>query len=334
MVRQGAGGVSHSMRRFLFAVCCLIGLNLFVEDLAAQTEVVGPGTSEAASKEVIQSQLGRYVEFFNDRKFQQLSDLLTQDFIYHDDSSGVQVEGNEAFVLKLRENVEAEPTLSLQAERGQLVIEDPTTAKMSGSTTLRATNKPDEISEFVVTLKQVDSVWKISSIVEQISSNELQPVANEAISSLSWLAGTWHDDSAEKLQSRFEYFSGGRFLRRTIIESASQNELGFEIIGYDPNLNLVRSWTYFSDGSFGSGSWTAGDDHWRLTMTQTLADGRVANGTYIIRPTDENTMVIKIISREIDGEILPIGNDVTMSRVDETSLLEEPQEPQNTSEEK
>jgi hypothetical protein len=269
---------------------------------------------ERTAEEQIRTQLRQYIAAFNDRKFDILVKLLSPDLQYRDDSADVQIDNAEAFLDRLKAAVANEPTLKLDAQSSGVLIETPTTAIVQGSTTLKATDVADESSYFVLTMSKGDTGWTITSIIEQSPDATLQSTASEAIESLGWLVGTWQDSSPEKLQSEIEFLPGRQFLRRTITESASKQILGIEIIGYDPMLNRVRSWTYFSDGTFGDGYWIGEDDHWRLKLTQTLPDGRGASGTYILRPESNDMMTVKVVSREINGEPMPSGVEINMRR--------------------
>ncbi|TWU01593.1 nuclear transport factor 2 family protein [Neorhodopirellula pilleata] len=270
---------------------------------------------ERSAEEQIRIQLRQYVAAFNDRKFDQLADLLSPDLQYRDDSAGTQIDNAEAFLDRLKNAIANEPTLQLDAQSSGVFVENPTKAIVQGSTTLKAADVADEDSYFVLTMSKNVKTWKITSIVEQSPEATLQSAASEAIESLGWLVGTWQDSSPEELQSEIEFLPGRRFLRRTITDSSGQQMLGFEIVGYDPIANRVRSWTYLSDGTFGEGFWTGEENHWSLKMTQTLPDGRAASGTYVLRPENRDTMTVQLVSREIEGEPMPSSIEITMKRI-------------------
>jgi len=278
---------------------------------------VSPST-KLSEQEAIRTQLRQYVAAFNDRKFDQIVELLSPSLQYRDESAGVQLDNAEAFVGRLKAAIEAEPTLQLEAQPSDVFIETATTAIVQGSTALKAENVADEDSYFVLTMSKGKTAWKITTIVEQSPYATLQLTASEAIESLGWLVGTWQDSSPQELRSEIEFLPGRQFLRRTITEPSSKQAFGFELIGYDSVLNRVRSWTFFQDGTFGDGYWTGEEDHWSLKMTQTLPDGRTASGTYILRPEDSDTMTVQLVSREIEGEPMPSGKEIKMKRITTT----------------
>lgn len=307
----------HAPGRRFGAWCALLMSLILCNHVLAQ-EIYLDEVPAASKKEAdIRDALRRYVKLFNEKDLEQLSELFGRDFVYKNLESTGESAGLDEFLEKLKASFELEPSLTLEAQgSNQIVFQAEEVATITGSAILRADETPDEVSQFSVTLRSTDDGWKISEIIDQSTEVTSSDSAGDPIDSLAWLVGTWQDDSPDQLLSTFQYLPGNRFLRRSITSAKDQTELGFEIIGYDPVVNLVRSWTYFSDGSFGSGSWSGATDHWQLSMKQTLADGQQASGTFMIKPLDEDTIIIKVVSREVGGEIMPTGKKVTMRRID------------------
>ncbi len=325
------------MRDAVFTACCLILILSPVDRAIAQGVADAPVTPEPAIEEEIRGRLGRYVEAFNSRDFDGLAKLIRSRFQFVDETSGDRIENKDAFIDRIKSAVESEPSLRLEARANRLELQEAATVLVSGSTALKAEGVPDELSRFTVTMTRAESGWQIASIIERTAGSTEVGASREAMQSLGWLVGTWQEVSSTeaekaKVVSTVEFLPGKQFLRRTFVESPGDRLLGFEIIGYDPILNRVRSWLYFSDGSFGSGYWSGEKDHWSLKLTQTLPDGRIASGTYIIRPKDANTVNIKVIAREIDGEPMPLGSAITMSRVEVESRPDTDQPPSGETE--
>ncbi|MCC9599084.1 hypothetical protein LOC67_00820 [Stieleria sp. JC731] len=306
---------------------CWVYLLLPVNWAAAQQGETNAVSVDQADEDSVRAHLKRYTQAFNDRRWEDLGQLVASDVTYRDESSAEQISGVHGLIGRIKTAVEREPGLVLKAQIIGLENQnqgDVDVAKMvvRGQTTLVSESMPDEVSDFVVTVVKQSGHWTITSIVEQapIDAERLSlggsPEPNHAIESLEWLVGTWEDSSDRRLQSEIEYLPGRKFLRRTILDPSTKASIGYELVGYDAKSNLVRSWMFFTDGSFGSGIWSSGSDHWRLKLVQTLRDGRSALGTYIIRPEDKNTMVVQMISREIDGEPMPSGQEVTLKRID------------------
>jgi hypothetical protein len=299
----------------------LIFVSLFAGRAVAQGDAEPSEQGQPSAETAIRGQLRRYVEAFNARDFETLSALLSSRFEYRDETSGDQIDDKAALVERIKSTTDSEPNSRLEARAERFEFQTETIARVTGTSILKAEGKPDEVSQFAVTMTRNDTDWKIASIVESAAESDHSVKRRQAMESLGWLVGSWEDVSSGeteqgKVQSIVEFLPGGQFLKRTLVELPGGKLLGSEIIGYDPNLNRVRSWIHFTDGTFGNGYWSGEDDHWRLKMTQTLADGRIASGTYIIRPQDANRLVVKVIAREIDGAPMPLGKETTMVRVE------------------
>lgn len=280
-----------------------------------------PTVAESPLDSPVRERLGQYANAFNDRKLDSLGQFLASDVHYQDETSGRTAHSSTELIDLIRTAVEAEPTLKLSASVEDIEQTDPNQATVRGTTTLTSEDAPDEVSSFEIALVKTSEGWTIKSITER--SIDSAASANP-IESLTWLVGTWKEDAEDGLNSRIEFLPGNRFLRRTFQMGSSAEPIGYEMIGYDPRSNLVKSWTYFADGSFGSGHWAGEEDHWRMEMTQTLADGGQATATCIVRPIDQDTMTVRIISRVVNGQPLPNGKAVTLTRQTETSSTIEP----------
>lgn len=280
-----------------------------------------PTVAESPLPSPVRERLEQYANAFNDRKLDSLGQFLASDVHYQDETSGRTAHSSTELVDLIRTAVEAEPTLKLSASVEDIEQTNPNQATVRGTTTLTSEDAPDEVSSFEIALVKTSEGWTIRSITER--SIDSAASANP-IESLTWLVGTWKEDAEDGLNSRIEFLPGNRFLRRTFQMGSSAEPIGYEMIGYDPRSNLVKSWTYFADGSFGSGHWAGEEDHWRMEMTQTLADGGQATATCIVRPIDQDTMTVRIISRVVNGQPLPNGKAVTLTRQTETSSTIEP----------
>ncbi|PHQ36216.1 hypothetical protein [Rhodopirellula bahusiensis] len=274
-----------------------------------------PTVAETTSASPVRDRLKQYANAFNDRKLDSLVQFLASDVRYQDKSSGREANSASELIGLIRTAVEAEPTLKLSANVDSVEQEDSEHAIVRGTTTLSSDQAPDEVSSFEITLSKPSADWVITSLIE--SSIESGEPANP-VESLGWLVGTWKEDSEDGLRSNIQFMPGKRFLRRTFQMGSDLEPVGYEMIGYDPRSNRVKSWTYFVDGSFGSGHWAGEEDHWRMEMTQTLADGGQATATCIVRPIDHDTMTVRIISRVVNGLPLPNGKAVTLKRQTDT----------------
>ncbi|MFG0264486.1 MAG: hypothetical protein ACF8AM_04950 [Rhodopirellula sp. JB055] len=276
-----------------------------------------PTVADPTSTPAVRERLKQYTDAFNNRNFESLSQFLASDVRYQDTSSGREAQSATEMIDLIRAAVTAEPTLKLSATIDSVEQKESNLATVRGTTTLSSDQAPEEVSSFEITLSRPAAEWVITSVIE--TSTELSEPANP-IESLEWLVGTWKEEGDEGLHSNIKFVPGKRFLLRTFQMGSDADPIGYEMIGYDPKSNRVKSWTYFADGSFGNGYWAGEEDHWRMEMTQTLIDGGQATATCIVRPIDHDTMTVRIISRVVDGRPLPNGKAVTLKRQTDTDI--------------
>ncbi|MCH7790096.1 MAG: hypothetical protein IH940_11750 [Acidobacteria bacterium] len=106
-------------------------------------------------------------------------------------------------------------------------------------------------------------------------------------------------------------------LGRPRVESMIEDRIdmsGTQVIGWDPAANTIRSWVFDSDGGITEGVWTRRDDGWSIRAVGVLPDGRKASMVNIIRLIDDNTFTWQSVGREVDGELLPNIDEVTVIR--------------------
>ncbi|WP_047816891.1 nuclear transport factor 2 family protein [Rhodopirellula islandica] len=283
-----------------------------------------PAAVDSNSRQAVQERLQQYADAFNHRELDSLPQFVAADVRYRDQTSGREANSATELIDQIRAAVETEPTLKLSATVEEVEQTETNQATVRGTTTLTSDQAPEETSSFEITLSKRSADWVITTIIERATDEASSVDSANPIEALGWLVGTWNEDSENGLQSKIDFLPGRRFIRRTFQVGSETEPVGYEMIGYDPQSNRVKSWTYFADGSFGNGYWAGEEDHWRMEMTQTLADGGQATATCIVRPIDRDTMTVRIISRVLNGEPLPNGEAVTLKRQTDTTATDEP----------
>ncbi|MCC9609143.1 nuclear transport factor 2 family protein [Blastopirellula sp. JC732] len=159
--------------------------------------------------------------------------------------------------------------------------------------------------------------WKIDSIAEQ-EPEELAPTHYDQLKELEWMVGQWVDaDENSSIESTTQWTKNRNFITtsfKVTIEGVVEFE-GTQIIGWDPYAQTIRSWLFDSDGGFGAGRWTNQGDRWTVQTINVLSDGRRGTATNIYEKIDENTMRFESIGRQVDGELMPSIEPVTVTRV-------------------
>jgi uncharacterized protein (TIGR02246 family) len=179
---------------------------------------------------------------------------------------------------------------------------------------IRPEQEPVETEYVAVHVKTADG-WKMDSVREQ---EQMQPQSHyEQLKPLEWLIGEWVDaDENASVETRCQWTKNQNFITRSFkvrVEDRIEME-GTQIIGWDPAAQTIRSWIFDSEGGFGVGAWTPDGDRWTVRMLQVLANGEKASSVNILTKVDDNTFTFRSTGREVDGELLPNIDEVTVVR--------------------
>ncbi len=158
--------------------------------------------------------------------------------------------------------------------------------------------------------------WKIDSLKES-ETPELPPSHYEKLKGLEWMIGEWVDQAeGAMITTNCRWTSNRNFLVRSfkVVVEGGINFEGTQVIGWDQTKKTIRSWLFDSDGGFGVGIWTQNGDSWVVRTLNTLSDGRQASATNIYKPIDDQTMTFRSIGRQVDGELMPKMEPITITR--------------------
>ena len=134
---------------------------------------------------------------------------------------------------------------------------------------------------------------------------------------LGWVIGTWVDQGeASTITTTCSWTKNHKFLTRSFAISVEGEVTleGTQVIGWDPANKQIRSWTFDSEGGFGTGIWTRKGNRIVVEKKFTLATGERASALNIITYVDQDTVRWQSIDREIGGELQPNIPEVTIVR--------------------
>jgi uncharacterized protein (TIGR02246 family) len=155
--------------------------------------------------------------------------------------------------------------------------------------------------------------WLLKSVREA----DKAPSHHEQLKELAWLIGEWVDkDGEHAIQTTCRWTKNKNFISRSFTVSAGDLvELeGTQVIGWDADKEVIRSWLFDSDGGFGVGIWTKDGDGWKIQALRVLPDGRKGSAVNELTPVDENSFTWESTGRAIGGEVLPNIGPVTVVR--------------------
>lgn len=298
----------RSMHRFAW---------LFIGVLAVQGSVV------LASEEEVRTAISDYVVAFNARNLDAVTTAWADDATHLDHDLALRTEGRAKIVADIQQIFEQGDPIKLSGTVQHVRMITDAVAGVEGQVAVTKGSEAPVVNKYSAILVKQGDRWVIDSMEEMSIP---QPAsAADAISSLDWLVGQWRDAAGETpVRSTVRRAIGGSFLIRSFQATADDGSSAqsTQIIGWDPILQQLRSWTFDADGSFGEGRWSRSGNDWIIKATQTLADGRTAAGTYIITPHSGDTFSVELVGREIDGQLQPGSPAVMVQRIPSSDAAE------------
>ncbi|HEY8503396.1 MAG TPA: SgcJ/EcaC family oxidoreductase, partial [Gemmataceae bacterium] len=155
-----------------------------------------------------------------------------------------------------------------------------------------------------------DGAWRMALVREW-------PSEAASVRELAWLVGTWEAGrDGEKVRTTYDWYGGKAFIRGEFtIAAKGRTAAGFQMIGRDPTLEQLRSWTFEEGGGFGAANWSRDGNKWLIESAGVLPDGSVMTAVNILTRIDDDTFTWQSTARTIDGEPAPDIPPVRVTRV-------------------
>lgn len=295
-------------RTKLFLAACLFFCSVAIANSADEAR---PAGDEAAIRKSIES----YVDAFNHGDAATLSKHWSEKGVYVHPQTGQRLTGRAA-IAKLFAGLFAEdkpPQLSLKVESIRF-LDDNVALEEGLALVYRGADPPDATSYIAIHVKR-DGRWQLDSVRE---TEAPAPGAKQSpLSELDWMVGSWLDqDDKAKVETVCKWTANKAFLSRSFSMSTPGGEdlTGTQVVGWDPAAKRIRSWVFDSDGGFGEGVWTQEGNRWLVKVVSTLPDGRKATALQIITKLNDNSFSWESKAREVDGELLPNVDPITVVR--------------------
>lgn len=303
------------MTRFLLLTPLLY--LFFYSELAAADQDASPEHSSPA-EQAIQQSIDSYVTAFNSGDAKSLADHWNEggEFIT---AAGKKLRGRKAIEADFAEYFQSKKDVKLELLDTQLTFLSPNVAVEIGKARVVAPEQePVETMYEAIHLKS-PAGWKIDSISEQ-PPPEGPKSHHQQLANLEWMVGSWQEISGDsQIENNCRWTTNQNFLVHSfkVIEGDQVDFEGTQVVGWDPHRKSIRSWIFDSDGGFGVGSWSQDESRWVVRTLSVLPDGRRGSATNIYEQVDENTFRFRSIGRQVDGQLMPSIESVTLSRIAE-----------------
>ena len=291
-------------------------MSLYSRWLALLATLVVSSAPALADEEAVRRTLIDYTTAFNAQQRDRVASFWSEGAVYTDRETGSRTEGRGAILDDITSAWQQRPALRMTGQVDHVRLINPDVAVATGETQVGLPSEPPSISAFSAILVRTGPAWAIESIEEMPAPRP--PTSYDALRELEWLVGDWVDESkTARVTTTFRWTEGRSFLVRSYAMEASEgtSQRGTQVIGWDPQFRQIRSWTFASDGSFGSATWSRNGDAWLVRSSQTLFEGQSASGTFVLRRIDDDRMTLQLIGHEIDGEPQSTRPPVEVRRV-------------------
>lgn len=220
---------------------------------------------------------------------------------------GSALQGRERIQEEFTEFFKNASSAKIELVDSSIAFLSPNVAVETGAAriTVGENERGDNLYE-VIRVRTADG-WKIDSLREH-EIPEPPPSNYERLKGLEWMIGSWIDDDEDStLESSVRWSTNQNFLIRSfrVLTAEGVDFEGTDVIGWDPQRQVIRSWLFDSDGGFGVGVWEQNGNRWTVRSRHVTPDGSDASSTSIYDVQDDGSIQFQSIGRQVGGELLP-----------------------------
>jgi len=255
----------------------------------------------------------KYEEAYNKGDAKTLAGFYSEDVDYID-QDGAEVKGRDAMQRLLADNFQQNPGVKLAITTEEVKQLTPDVKVTRGVATVTPANGAATTTRYTLVKVKKGDHWEIS----QMNEREAPPLSAYAqLEALEWLVGTWQDKIGNQtVQSKFNWAGDKNFLVRTInVQGNETSTDGWEIIGWDPVRQQIRSWIFDSNGGFGESSWVNNGEDWLIRASNVLPDGGRSTAENVLTKVDDNKFTWESQNRTLNGEPQPSLDKIEVQRV-------------------
>jgi uncharacterized protein (TIGR02246 family) len=256
----------------------------------------------------------RYTEAYNKGDAKALAEFYAEDVDYID-QDGVETKGRTAIEKLLAENFKANPGVTLNLSIDEIKQLTPEVRVNRGVAIVTPRDGAGAATRYVaINIKKGDR-WLISQLTE---TDAPAPTAYSQLQTLEWLVGNWENKAGDQtVQTKVDWAGDKNFLvRRFNVKGREQDETdGWEIIGWDPERQQIRSWIFDSNGGFGEATWANDGEHWLIQASNVLPNGSHSTAEHVLTKVDENKFSWETQNRSLDGDPQPSLDKIDVQRL-------------------
>ena len=255
----------------------------------------------------------KYEEAYNKGDAKTLAGFYADDVDYID-QDGAEVIGRDAMEKLLADNFQQNPGVKLAITTEEIKQLTPDVKVTRGTATVTQAKGAAESTRYTAVRVRKGDHWEISQLNEREAA---PPNAYSQLAVLEWLVGTWQDKGGDQtVETKINWAGDKNFLVRTFkLKGADSETDGWEIIGWDPIKQQIRSWIFDSNGGFGETTWAPNGDDWLVRASNVLPDGTRSTAENVLTKVDDNKFTWESQNRTLNGEPQPSLDKIEVQRV-------------------
>jgi len=295
-----------------------MAFSVVTASLAADNSAPGaqkaPQAAIQASPEyqAAEDQFRKYQQAYDSGDAKTLASFYAEDVDYID-QDGTQTKGRPEMEKLFTEYFQANPGAKIAISIEELKPLTPDVQVNRGVATVTAPSGLTNSTRYIAVLAKKNERWQISQLTETAAPG---PSASSQLEAFKWLIGEWENKDADQtVETKVEWAGDKNFLVRTFKLKGEQGETdGWEIVGWDPDRQQIRSWIFDSNGGFGESSWSYEDERWSIRASNVLPDGSHSTAENVLTKVDDNHFTWESQNRTLDGESQPSVPKVVVHR--------------------
>jgi uncharacterized protein (TIGR02246 family) len=290
------------------ALGLIISSILMVSGLSAESTGISP--DQTAIRKAIES----YMDAYNRGDAAAAASHWSKDGSYQS-LTGEFEKGPDKIRPALEKLFSEQKGIQVKVALFSVELESSDRAVAKGFAVFQRQGEENEEVLFTATHVREDGQWKLLKVEEEESTVPLATIAK--LGELEWLVGDWVDQDDEAgVETSFRWTKDFAFISGTfrVIVGDRVDLEGTQVIGWDPVAKKIRSWIFDTKAGFADGEWSKAGNQWTVKVKSTLGTGQRASSINIYTYVNPNSFTWQSVSREVDGELLPDIDEVTVVR--------------------
>jgi uncharacterized protein (TIGR02246 family) len=288
-----------SKARWVAVAALVVGGVLIVHQGLATT---GDEPTRTGEEENIRKASEAFARAFEKGDAKAVGAFFTQEGEYVDEDSA-PIRGRAALEKAYAQFFAKRTDVKVTSKTDKIRFVGKDTAVEEGTFTVHAKDRPSNSSHFSTLYVREDGRWRIAMLKEWGDDKANQPKVED----LAWLIGSWEYDGPEMVaRTDYDWIENKKFMRcRFTITNKKDKTVvskGTQIIGVDPAYDLIRAWTFDSEGGIGEANWTHDGDRWSIHSRGSQGDGSETTAVNFLNRIDDNTFTWRSVNRMLDGE--------------------------------